>query len=128
MSFPRVVLGALAFVVLMLAAAVRSAPVGAAPGQEPPVVQEIEVSAKKYEFSPKQIDVALNTVVRLKITAQDRDHGFEIEGVKGSKVDLKKGQVTVVEYKADKAGTFAFKCTTFCGFGHGRMKGAIVVK
>lgn len=123
MSFPRVVLGALLVVVLMLVAVVR-----AAPAQEPPVVREIEVSAKKYEFSPTQIDVALNTVVRLKITAQDRDHGFEIEGVKDSKVDLKKGQATVVEYKADKAGTFPFKCTTFCGFGHGRMKGTIVVK
>jgi len=55
-------------------------------------------------------------------------HGFEIEGVKDSCVKLEKGESSTVEYKADKAGTFEFKCCKRCGPGHGRMKGTIVVK
>ena len=29
---------------------------------------------------------------------------------------------------ADKAGTFPFECSHFCGFGHKRMKGELVVE
>ncbi len=91
-------------------------------------VKEVELTAKKYEFSPKSVEVPVGTTIRFKITALDREHGFEIEGVKDSCVKIKKGESATVEYKAEKAGTFEFKCCKRCGFGHGRMKGTIVVK
>jgi heme/copper-type cytochrome/quinol oxidase subunit 2 len=95
--------------------------------QEPaePTVKEIEITAKKYEYSMENIEVPLNTTLRLKITALDREHGFEIEGVKDSCVDIPKGETRTVEYHATKVGTFKFKCCHFCGLGHGGMKGAI---
>ena len=99
--------------------------------QEPahePAVKEIEITAKKYEYSMENIEVPLNTILRLKITALDREHGFEIEGVKDSCVDIPKGETRTVEYHATKAGTFKFRCCHRCGLGHGGMKGTITVK
>lgn len=45
--------------------------------QEQPL-QVIEVTAKKYEFSPAPIHVKAGTRVQFKITAVDHDHGFKI--------------------------------------------------
>jgi heme/copper-type cytochrome/quinol oxidase subunit 2 len=104
----------------------------------------IEVTAKKYEFNPSPIHVKQGTKVQLKITAQDREHGFKINlypdgsDTKGdpglvftSKEDcfkIEKSSPTVVEFVAHTPGTYSFKCCTRCGLGHGRMKGQLVVE
>ena len=88
----------------------------------------IEIKAKKYDFTPNKIEIALNTTVKFVFVAEDRMHGFEIEGVKDSCVKFDKGQKQTLEYKATKAGTFNFKCCDRCGLGHGGMKGTFTVK
>jgi heme/copper-type cytochrome/quinol oxidase subunit 2 len=71
--------------VLMLLAATRSLtsstiarPANVSPSASEGV-QVIEVTAKKYEFSPSPIRVKQGTRVRLKITATDHAHGFRIK-------------------------------------------------
>lgn len=107
-------------------------------------VQTIEVTAKKYEFSPSPIRVKAGTKVQLKITALDHDHGFKVttvaegsgsEGKPGLVFDspqdcfkLKKGQTTTIEFLAQTAGTYAFRCCHVCGFGHKGMKSQIIVE
>ena len=89
--------------------------------------QEIQVTAKKYEFSPNPIRVKKGEPVKLTITATDHDHGISIDAFK-IKQKLKKGEPTIVEFTPDKAGTFPIKCSVFCGLGHFGMKGTIVVE
>ncbi len=89
--------------------------------------KEIQMTAKKYEFSPSVIEVPVGMRIVFKITSLDREHGFEIAGVKDSCVKIPKGETATVEYLADKTGTVEFKCCVHCGLGHGRMKGRIVV-
>ena len=129
MRVQYVVLPVLVVSVLALGAIAQEpgATVKAAQAQAP-AVPEVELKATKYEFTPSNVDVALNSTVRLKITAVDRDHGFEIDGVKDSNRKIKKGESATVEYKATKAGTIKFKCNDFCGLGHGKMNGTITVK
>lgn len=107
-------------------------------------VQVIEVTAKKYEFSPSPIRVKVGTKVQLKITAIDHDHGFTVTtvpegGKKGDKpglvfsspqecVQLKKGQTTTVEFRAEKPGTYPFHCCHVCGIHHKSMKSEIIVE
>ena len=107
-------------------------------------VQVIEVTAKKYEFSPAPIRVKAGTKVQLKITATDHDHGFAVSTVpegakKGDKpglifsspqecVQLKKGETTVVEFVAQTPGTYPFHCCHVCGIHHKSMKSEIVVE
>lgn len=88
---------------------------------------EIKVTAKKYEFSPTAIHVKKGERVKLVITATDKDHGFKLEAFQIEQL-LKKGEATTVEFTADRAGTFPFECSHFCGLGHKKMKGELVVE
>ena len=95
----------------------------AAPG----TVHEITMTAKNYEFDPAVITVKKGDKVRLVITATDRKHGIKIEGYDIDQV-LNTGDPTTIEFTADKAGTFEFKCSVYCGMGHRKMKGKLVVE
>jgi cytochrome c oxidase subunit II len=106
-------------------------------------VQTIEVSAKKYEYSPAPLHIKRGRRVRLKVTATDHDHGFKIAafpdgGAAGATPglvfasaqdcwQLKKGETTTIEFMAQTEGTYTFRCCHTCGLGHRGMKGQIVV-
>jgi cytochrome c oxidase subunit II len=99
-----------------------------AAAQEPAAnVHEIKMTAKRYEFDPNVITVKKGEKVRLIITAIDHDHGFNLAAFDINQV-LKKGDPTTIEFTADKTGTFEFKCSHYCGLGHRRMKGKLVVE
>lgn len=105
--------------------------------------QVVEVTAKKYEYSPAPIHVKSGANILLEITATDHDHGFSILTVpdganRGSSAglvltspqdcwQLKKGETTTIEFLAQTPGTYAFKCCHVCGLGHRGMKGQLVV-
>jgi cytochrome c oxidase subunit 2 len=106
-------------------------------------VQIIELTAKKYEYSPSPVHVKSGTKVQLKITATDHDHGFKIavvpDGAQANGTDglvftspqdcwlLKKGETTTIEFVARTPGTYTFRCCHTCGLGHRGMKGQIIV-
>jgi cytochrome c oxidase subunit 2 len=106
-------------------------------------VQTVDMTARKYEFSPSPVHVKLGMRIRLKITAIDRDHGFTIVRdpvgdetsphpglVFTSPSDgwkLKRGKETIIEFVARIPGTYEFNCSLVCGLHHGRMKGRLVV-
>ena len=90
-------------------------------------VREIAMTAKKYEFSPSEIRAHPGETIRLVITALDRKHGFKLDAF-GIDRQLPKGEAVTIEFTANQAGTFPFKCSKFCGFGHGKMKGALIVE
>ena len=93
----------------------------------PSEVHEIAMTARKYEFNPHVITVKKGERVKLTITALDREHGFKLEAF-GVDQKLKKGEGATVEFVADKTGSFPFECSKFCGFGHGKMKGKLIVE
>ena len=119
--------------ILMLALGLIAAPsfaekkrIGTPPEGAP--AKEIEVGAKKYEFTPSTIEVPVGTLLEINLQSADREHGFAIKGVKNSCVKFKPGQPATLEFYADKAGEYEFECCKFCGMGHHGMKGKLVVK
>jgi len=104
----------------------------------------IEVTAKKYEFSPGEIRVKRGEKVRLKIHSVDEDHGMKLsvypEGNKDKSTSglilanprdngrVDKGNDQILEFVAHRAGTYEFKCAVVCGLHHGRMKGKLIVE
>ncbi len=69
-----------------------------------------------------------DTVV-LKLSSSDVIHGLSIKdfGV-FIKDGIRPGKVTLVAFKADKAGRFTFSCNIICGAQHKNMQGTIVVE
>lgn len=90
-------------------------------------VKEFTITAKRWSFSPSTITVNQGDTVKLKITSIDVTHGFSLPTF-GVNANLNPGQETVVEFTADKKGTFGFRCFVVCGSGHGGMSGRIVVR
>jgi cytochrome c oxidase subunit 2 len=116
------------WIMLMSVLAMCLASTVLAGGEDAPAgVHEITMTAKNYVFEPSVIKVNKGEKVRLIITATDRDHGIKIEGYDINQV-LKKGDPTTIEFTADKAGTFEFKCSVYCGMGHRKMKGKLIVE
>ena len=80
-----------------------------------------EVSA--YLWSPSQIVVNQGDEVTLEFVGiNGAAHPTEIQGL-GKSFTLKRGQVTRVEFKADRPGVFPIACGTH----HPSMRGEIVV-
>jgi len=90
-------------------------------------VHEIQVTLRKYEFSPGSLRVKKGEQVRLVMTAVDHEHGFKLDDFNINK-KIPQGTTVIVEFTADKAGTFQFRCSSVCGLGHRGMKGTLVVE
>jgi cytochrome c oxidase subunit 2 len=90
-------------------------------------VHEIQVTLRKYEFSPGSLRVKKGEQVRLVMTAVDHEHGFKLDDFNINK-KIPQGTTAIVEFTADKAGTFQFRCSSVCGLGHRGMKGTLVVE
>jgi cytochrome c oxidase subunit 2 len=115
---------------LLSAASVRTVAQAASdPGAGTPMrgVHEIQVTLKKYEFSPGSLRVRKGEQVKLIMAAADHDHGFKLDDFNINQ-KIPKGTTVVVEFTADKAGTFQFRCSSVCGLGHRGMKGTLVVE
>ncbi len=90
-------------------------------------IKEIAVTAKQYEFVPAKITVKEGDIVRLTLTTADVRHGLMIHGYDVNIV-VDKGESKTVEFLADKKGTFHFHCSVYCGSGHKRMHGDLLVE
>lgn len=89
-------------------------------------IREIKVTAKKFEFLPDPIGVKQGEKVRLIISTLDVTHGLGIKEYKINRT-IEKGKTEVIEFTADKAGSFVMSCTVYCGDGHSVMKGKLIV-
>jgi cytochrome c oxidase subunit 2 len=107
-------------------------------------VKVIEVSAKKYAFTPAEIRVQRGAKVRLTVHSVDETHGIKLslypEGAKDKSTPglqfaqpeqngkVEKNTDQVLEFTAVTPGTYEFKCAKICGMGHGHMKGRLIVE
>ena len=89
--------------------------------------RRIEITARKSEFSPNRIDVKVGETIELIASSVDAKHGFECKELGIEKVTFEKNKSVTMTFTASRPGTYEFKCASFCGFGHGKMKGKIVV-
>jgi len=106
--------------------------------------QIIEVTARKYEFASVEMHVRKGSKVRLKVHSTDEAHGIKLnlypEGSKdksspGLVFDnpqmngkVQKAEDQVLDFVAQQAGTYEFKCAKVCGMHHGRMKGKLIAE
>jgi cytochrome c oxidase subunit 2 len=110
-----------------LAAALALAAVLAAPhirAEEPRVV---EISAKRFAFTPDQITLRKDQPAVLRLVSQDVTHGFFMREL-GIDATIAPGPATDVALTPRTPGRYTVICDHFCGAGHGNMKMTIVVE
>jgi cytochrome c oxidase subunit II len=113
--------------ILSAASARTVAQVAKDPGTGVQGVHEIRVTLRKYEFTPGLLRVRKGEQVKLVMAAADHDHGFKLDDFNINQ-KIPNGTTVVVQFTANKAGTFRFRCSSVCGLGHRNMKGTLVVE
>lgn len=90
-------------------------------------IKSITVTAKQWSFEPNPIVVKKGDYVKLEITSVDVSHGFVLPDFNIDEM-LQPGKKVIVEFLADKTGTFSFFCSVLCGGGHSDMRGQLIIK
>lgn len=84
-------------------------------------IKVFSVKAFKYGFDPNIITVNKGDKVKINITNFDIIHGISIP-------DLRVNGNDKLEFPADKLGEFVWYCNNYCGDGHSRMQGKLIVQ
>jgi cytochrome c oxidase subunit II len=82
--------------------------------------RRIEISAKRFAFTPNEITLKVGEPVVLVLHSQDVTHGMFIPDL-GVKTDIPAGKSIEVPLTADKTGDFGGMCGHFCGIDHASM-------
>jgi cytochrome c oxidase subunit 2 len=86
----------------------------------------IDITARRFNYSPNQIALKVGEPVVLRFSAIDFTHGFSLPEF-NMRADLIEGKQTTIALIPTKAGRFAFLCDNFCGTGHEQMEGVLIV-
>jgi cytochrome c oxidase subunit 2 len=82
--------------------------------------RRIEVTAKRFEFSPAEITLKKGQPIVLELKSTDAAHGLRFREL-DLNVKVGAGGTTEVQFTPEKVGDFVGHCSVFCGSGHGTM-------
>ena len=93
---------------------------------------EAYILAGNWKYSPNQLSVPQGSSVTFYITTLDVQHGFKLANLETGEatnlnVQVVPGQVSKLTIKLDKAGTYQYICTEYCGGAHPTMFGTLTV-
>lgn len=115
---------------LALAGSVPARSQAAPAAAEPPAageVKTIKMIATNWEWKPNVIRVTQGTRLHIEFESFDASHSFVLKAY-GIKVQLPEGKKDEVEFLADKAGEFKWRCGRPCGNGCPKMVGKLIVE
>lgn len=92
-----------------------------------PAPRVIEITARRFEFNPKQITLKRGEPVTIRLVSTDRAHGLLVKPL-GVDLDADDGKPAQITITPDAAGTFPAICDHYCGSGHGNMKMTVIVE
>ncbi len=87
----------------------------------------IEITAKRFAFSPDKITIKKGQTVKLRLHSEDVTHGFFLRPLRLDE-EIPAGETKEVTVTPQVAGTFMTICDHFCGANHGNMNMTIVVE
>ncbi len=89
-------------------------------------VRVVTVKARRFEFDPSRIVVQKGDDVRLEITSEDVTHGFALEDFDIDR-RLEPGKTEKISFQVEKTDQHHFHCPVYCGEGHDKMHGELIV-
>lgn len=90
-------------------------------------VPVVEITAKRFAFSPDKITLKKGQTVKLRLHSEDVTHGFFLRPLKLDE-EIPAGQTVEVTVTPQTPGMFTTICDHFCGANHGNMNMTIVVE
>ena len=112
---------------LRAALAVAVLALSAVSGASAVAVKKITLKANKYDWIPATIQVKVGQPVELTLISLDVPHAISSQQLGIPSTHFKKNQPGKVVFTPAEVGTFRFKCSKYCGSGHKKMVGQIVV-
>ena len=111
-------------------------------GQAPPQERSITISAHKYAYDPPILRVNRGDRLHIRLVAEDVTHGFYLEGydldakarpenptfwVRRPSEGSDYEEVEEIDFIANRAGKFHYRCSITCGYMHPFMQGELIV-
>lgn len=87
----------------------------------------IRVTAKQWEWQPREIRVKKDERVILEVTNVDVAHGLAIPDLNINET-IPAGATKRIELAPTKVGRFETFCSVYCGQGHRDMRGVLIVE
>jgi heme/copper-type cytochrome/quinol oxidase subunit 2 len=115
---------------LMLLATAGGAPLVAAPlhaQDQAPNRRALVITAEDQRFTPARIEVVRDELVRITLRGTAQTHSFNVDQYRIAKRIPANGSV-IVEFRADRVGTFPFYCGLTADPGHDRKRGELIVR
>ncbi len=113
--------------VALIATAIAVTAALAGAQEQAPNRREFTIVAKDHVFTPNQLDVSQDDLVKITLKSEDRPTSFAIDAYRIVK-RAAGGHSTTFEFRADQAGTFTFYCNLTRDPGCKDMKGTLTVK
>ncbi len=107
----------------------QDAPPWSEPGVREIVAGEeysVYIVAKRFFYEPAKVEVPVGAEVTFYVSSIDVQHGFKIQGTNVNFMVIP-GEVSKLTTTFDKAGTYDYICTEYCGLGHAVMFGSVTV-
>lgn len=91
-------------------------------------VKELTVDTYSWGITSPSEQIKKGDKVRLRVTSSSGVHGVAIPELGVASGVVAPGQDDVIEFVAEKSGTFQMICNVPCGRGHMSMRGQLVVE
>lgn len=82
--------------------------------------KRIEVTAKRFSYSPAEITLKKGEPVVLVLRSEDVPHGVKFKEL-NLQTEIGKGDAAELAFTPTQTGDFVGHCSHFCGSGHGTM-------
>jgi heme/copper-type cytochrome/quinol oxidase subunit 2 len=92
-----------------------------------PSRRELTITIKDFRFDPERIEVVQDDLVRLTLRSGDIAHSFNVDEYRIAR-RVPAGGTTVVEFRADRLGTFPYYCNLTSEAGHAQSRGQLIVR
>ena len=87
----------------------------------------VEISAKRFAFTPSEIHLRAGEPVTIRLVTTDRAHGLLVKELHID-LDASVDDPDSITITPSQAGTYTAICDHYCGIGHGSMKMKVIVE
>lgn len=88
--------------------------------------RRVSIVASKFAYSRAEIHARRGETIILMLTSTDFMHGFAIPEL-NARIDVPPGKTVELNLRVLPSGRFTYLCDNFCGEGHDKMTGTLIV-